>query len=89
MAGHGHYLKRHALVYEDELVSKVMHAYRLRNTQVGTTETGEPLRIRDQQIEELVSPSSLTTAVIGLNNVEMRLNSLGGARFGKKKSPTT
>lgn len=74
------------LVYEDELVSKVMHAYRLRNTQVGITESGEPIRIRDQQVKELVSQSALTTAVIGLNNVEMKLNSFGGARFGKKKS---
>ncbi|MGP9723323.1 hypothetical protein ACT3SZ_04820 [Corynebacterium sp. AOP40-9SA-29] len=74
------------LVYEDELVSKVMHAYRLRNTQVGITERGEAIRIRDQQVDELVSPSALTTAVIGLNNVEMRLNSLGGAKFGKKRN---
>ena len=55
------------LVYEDELVSKVMHAYRLLNTQVGSTISGEPIRIRDQQVNE------------------MRLNSLGGARFGKKR----
>lgn len=73
-------------VYEDEVVSKVMHAHKLANSVVGHDDDGNEIRLDRDDVAELVSPSSLTTAVMGLINVESRIMTSGGSKFGPSQS---
>lgn len=68
--------------YEDEVVSKIMHANKLRNSQVGVDENGEPMRLGSREIEKLTEPAALTAGVIGLTNVETKIRTAAGSRFG-------
>ncbi|GAB2448049.1 hypothetical protein [Nocardia tengchongensis] len=69
-------------VYEDELVSKLMHAYKLKGQELGIDEDGNSIRVKDENIQKWISPQALTTAVLGLVNVEQRIRVTGGSRFG-------
>ena len=73
--------------YEDEVVTKVMHAYKLRNKTIGMDEFDKPIRLSSQLVEELTSPVALTTAVIGLINVETKIATAIGQRFGPGRKP--
>ena len=73
--------------YEDEVVTKVMHAYKLRNKTIGMDEFEKPIRLSAQLTEELTSPVALTTAVIGLINVETKIATAIGQRFGPGRKP--
>ncbi len=72
--------------YEDEVVSKVMHANKLRNSQVGLDEDGEPMRLGSREIGKLTEPAALTAGVIGLTNVESKIRTAAGSRFGPSAS---
>lgn len=73
--------------YEDEVVTKVMHAYKLRNKTIGMDEFEKPIRLSLQLVEDLTSPVALTTAVIGLINVETKIATAIGQRFGPGRKP--
>ena len=73
-------------VYEDEVVSKVMHAYKLRNSVVGFDSSGNEVRLMRDQVEQMTSPEALTAAVVGLINVESRIRTNAGSRFGASSS---
>ncbi|WP_454162424.1 hypothetical protein [Gordonia iterans] len=73
-------------VYEDEVVSKVMHAHKLRNSIVGYDEDGTEVRLKREEIEQLTSPAALTAAVVGLVNVEQRIRTAAGSKFGPAAS---
>lgn len=73
-------------VYEDEVVSKVMHAHKLIGSVVGHDDDGNEIRLDREDVAELVAPSSLTTAVVGLINVESRIMTSGGSKFGPSES---
>jgi hypothetical protein len=72
-------------VYEDELVSKLMHAYKLKGQELATDEDGNPIRVKDEDLEKWISPEALTAAALGLVNVEQRIRGTAGARFGSGK----
>ncbi|MEU2038277.1 hypothetical protein [Nocardia niwae] len=69
-------------VYEDELVSKLMHAYKLKGQELAEDEDGNPIRIKDEDLEKWISPEALTAAALGLVNVEQRIRVTAGSRFG-------
>jgi hypothetical protein len=71
-------------VYEDEVISKIMHAQKMSGQPLHTSE-GSVERVNNANIESWTSPDALTSAVLGLINVEQRINVLAGSRFGKKK----
>lgn len=73
-------------MYEDEVVSKVMHATKLKNSVVALDEDGNEVRLLREQYEQLVSPPALTVAVVGLINVEGRIRTSAGSRFGSATS---
>lgn len=73
-------------VYEDEVVSKIMHAYKLRNSVVGIDDSGTEIRLKREQVEQMTSAYALTTAVVGLVNVESRIRTSAGSRFGAAPS---
>lgn len=73
-------------VYEDEVVAKVMHAMRMKASTVGFAPDGTPLRVKDEQIRQWTSPEALTSGVIGLVNVEQRIKTICGARFGSGRT---
>lgn len=75
-------------VYEDEIVSKVMHAHKMRGQVVGHVDSKE-IRINNAQIEEWTSPESLTASLLGLTNVESRIRVLAGGKFGSAASKST
>lgn len=72
-------------VYEDEVISKVMHATKMSGQPL-YAEGDEVIHVNNSNIERWTSPDALTAAVLGLINVEQRINVLAGARFGKKRS---
>ncbi|NKR25150.1 hypothetical protein GS479_07130 [Rhodococcus hoagii] len=78
-------------VYEDELVSKVMHAHKLHGQILHDDGDGNVTRVSRDNIQEWITPQALTTSVMGLVNVEQRISVLAGSRFGPgtKKSRKT
>ncbi|QIS19555.1 sensor histidine kinase [Nocardia terpenica] len=73
-------------VYEDEVISKIMHAHKMSGQPLYAAEGGGPVRVNNANIDSWTSPEALTAAVLGLINVEQRINVLAGSRFGKKKA---
>ena len=73
--------------YEDEVVIKVMHAYKHRYKTIGIDEFEKPISLSSHLVEELTSPVALTTAVIGLINVETKIATAIGQRFGPGRKP--
>ena len=71
--------------YEDEVVTKVMHAYKLRNSIIGHDEDDKVIRLSNELVEKMTSTISLTTAVIGLINVDTKIANSLGQKFGPKK----
>ncbi|WP_454195993.1 hypothetical protein [Nocardia sp. Marseille-Q1738] len=69
-------------VYEDELVSKLMHAYKLKGQELAIDEDGNAIRVKDEDLEKWISPEALTAAALGLVNVEQRIRVTAGSRFG-------
>ncbi|TDZ79583.1 hypothetical protein DE4585_03330 [Mycobacteroides salmoniphilum] len=72
-------------VYEDEVISKVMHAHKMSGQLLYALEGDDAARVNNANIDSWTSPEALTAAVLGLINVEQRINVLAGSRFGKKK----
>ncbi|MCX0271918.1 hypothetical protein NLM24_14635 [Nocardia zapadnayensis] len=69
-------------VYEDELVSKLMHAYKLKGQELAIDENGNTVRVKDENIRSWISSEAFTSSVLGLVNVEQRIRVTAGARFG-------
>ncbi|WP_146007428.1 hypothetical protein [Corynebacterium xerosis] len=69
--------------YEDEVVSKVMHAYKMRNARLGKDENGHQIKVQSQLIDEWTSPAALTAGVLGLVNVETRIAKAIGSKYGR------
>ncbi|QIS11581.1 hypothetical protein [Nocardia arthritidis] len=76
-------------VYEDELVSKVMHAFKLKKQELALDSEGNPVRIKDDHINKWIEPEALTMAVLGLVNVEQRIRVTAGSRFGTGRRAKT
>jgi hypothetical protein len=72
-------------VYEDEIVARVMHAYKMKGQELARDSAGRPIRIKDENIGAWTSPEALTAAVLGLINVESRIRVAAGGRFGRGK----
>lgn len=68
------------------MVSKVMHSYKLRNSVVGFDSNGNEVRLMRNHVEKMTSPEALTSAVVGLVNVESRIRTNAGSRFGASSS---
>ncbi|MFI6851765.1 hypothetical protein [Streptomyces sp. NPDC050416] len=71
-------------VYGEEAVAHVVHAQRLDGTPLTKTEEGEPQFIGGHDVEELITPTALSAALLGLVNVEQRMHTRGGHRFGPR-----
>ncbi|WP_369022906.1 hypothetical protein [Nocardia cyriacigeorgica] len=71
-------------IYGEEAIAHVVHAQRLNGTVVGRDESGKPLVMGRADVEELLTPDSLTSALLGLVNVEQRVLTQGGGLFGSK-----
>ncbi|MGY6024149.1 hypothetical protein [Streptomyces spinosirectus] len=71
-------------VYGEEAVAHVVHAQRLNGTLVGKSEDNEPILIGDEDVRQLVEPVALSTALLGLVNVEQRILTQGGGLFGRR-----
>lgn len=69
-------------VYEDELVSKLMHAYKLKGQELEVDEEGNRIRVKDENIKSWISSEALTAATLGLVNVEQRIKATAASRFG-------
>jgi len=70
-------------IYGEEAVAHVVHARRLNGTIVGRDENGLPIQISESDVDALVAKPALTTALLGLVNVEQRILTQGGGQFGK------
>ena len=71
-------------VYEDEVISKIMHAHKMSGQTLYAVD-GDTIRVNNANIDSWTTPEALTAAVLGLINVEQRINVMAGSRFGKKK----
>lgn len=69
-------------IYGEEAVAHVVHARRLSGTTVATDANG-PVIIGKDDVEKLVSIVALSSAMLGLVNVEQRILTAGGGLFGK------
>lgn len=72
--------------YGQEAVAHVVHAQRLNGTVVGRDGTGIPNRLGPEDIDELLTRPALSAAMLGLVNVEQRIQTKGGGLFGKKSN---
>jgi hypothetical protein len=74
--------------YGLELITKVCHARKLQGQKVGVavTKMGTPVRFSNTDVDRLLSPEGLTLAVLGLLNVEQRIRTVAGSKFGKMAS---
>jgi len=71
-------------VYGQEAVAHVVHAQRLNGTVVGRDENGALNRVGPEDVGELLTRPALSAAMLGLVNVEQRIQTQGGGLFGKK-----
>ncbi|MFC9791760.1 hypothetical protein ACFVJI_03855 [Streptomyces sp. NPDC127584] len=71
-------------VYGEEAVAHVVHAQSLNGTLVARGEEGETVAIGREDVSELLTPQSLTAALLGLINVEQRILTQGGGLFGSR-----
>jgi hypothetical protein len=69
-------------IYGEEAVAHVVHARRLSGTTVATGANG-PVVIGKGDVEKLLSIPALSSAMLGLVNVEQRILTAGGGQFGK------
>ncbi|MDT7730365.1 MAG: hypothetical protein QOK45_618, partial [Mycobacterium sp.] len=69
----------------DEVISKVMHAHKMSGQPLYAVEGDDSVRVNNANIDSWTSPEALTATVLGLINVEQRINVMAGSRFGKKK----
>ncbi|MEV8430389.1 hypothetical protein [Streptomyces chartreusis] len=70
-------------VYGEEAVAHVVHAQRLNGTVVATT-AGKPMVISEEDVEQFLEPVALSSALLGLVNVEQRILTQGGGLFGSR-----
>lgn len=68
-------------VYGEEAVAHVVHAQRLNGTQLINTEEGEAQFIGASDVQKMIEPIALSSALLGLINVEQRIRARGGQRF--------
>lgn len=71
-------------VYGEEAVAHVVHAQRLNGTVVARNDSGDPVIFGEQDVQDLVSPAALSSALLGLVNVEQRILTQGGGLFGSR-----
>ncbi|MDF3141596.1 MULTISPECIES: hypothetical protein [unclassified Streptomyces] len=70
-------------VYGEEAVAHVVHAQRLNGTVVANT-GGKPTVISEEDVEQFLEPVALSSALLGLVNVEQRILTQGGGLFGSR-----
>ncbi|MER6528425.1 hypothetical protein [Streptomyces sp. NPDC001508] len=70
-------------VYGEEAVAHVVHAQRLNGTVVGSN-GDKPEVISEEDVERLLEPVALSSALLGLVNVEQRILTQGGGLFGSR-----
>ncbi|MGP4004573.1 hypothetical protein [Streptomyces sp. 8N706] len=68
-------------VYGEEAVAHVVHAQRLNGTPLTKTEEGEAQFIGANDVQKMIEPIALSSALLGLINVEQRIRARGGKRF--------
>ncbi|MEU0587375.1 hypothetical protein [Streptomyces sp. NPDC006132] len=70
-------------VYGEEAVAHVVHAQRLNGTVVAN-DGGKPTVISEEDVQQLLEPVALSSALLGLVNVEQRILTQGGGLFGSR-----
>jgi hypothetical protein len=70
-------------VYGEEAVAHVVHAQRLNGTVVASN-GGKPAVISEEDVQQLLEPVALSSALLGLVNVEQRILTQGGGLFGSR-----
>ncbi|MEU9276710.1 hypothetical protein AB0D87_49670 [Streptomyces sp. NPDC048342] len=70
-------------VYGEEAVAHVVHAQRLNGTVVANT-GGKPTVISEEDVQQFLDPVALSSALLGLVNVEQRILTQGGGSFGSR-----
>ncbi|MFG2938474.1 hypothetical protein [Streptomyces sp. NPDC048282] len=70
-------------VYGEEAVAHVVHAQRLNGTAVAN-HSGKPLVISEDDVQMFLEPMALSSALLGLMNVEQRILTQGGGLFGSR-----
>ncbi|MFF5433852.1 hypothetical protein ACFY5K_27970 [Streptomyces griseofuscus] len=71
-------------VYGEEAVAHVVHAQRLNGTVVANNGGGKPEVISEDDVQLLLEPIALSSALLGLVNVEQRILTQGGGLFGSR-----
>ncbi|MET9268079.1 hypothetical protein [Kribbella sp. NPDC003557] len=71
-------------VYGEEAVAHVVHAQRLSGLVVAKGDDGAPVLLGREDVEDLLAPTPLSAALLGLVNVEQRILTQGGGLFGSR-----
>ncbi|RSN24249.1 hypothetical protein DMC63_06825 [Streptomyces sp. WAC 05977] len=70
-------------IYGEEAVAHVVHARRLSGTTVSVDPDGTVVAIGKGDVDKLLDAFALSSAMLGLVNVEQRILTAGGGLFGK------